>query len=290
MNALVMGGTGFIGKRLVDNLLKSGIDVTIATSGRSKNPFGEKVRSIVINRFDPVDLEKKVSSLPDFDLVFDQICFGPDQAESACRAFAGKVSHYVLTSTASVYSEVKKAEWVESDFDDSKAAPGKGGMKELGYAEGKRSAESFFHRNAPFPFAAVRFPIVVGHDDVTGRFQFHVDRVREGRKIVIPEDCGKMNYVWVEDAGRFLAWIGVNGKTGPYNAASSYVLDAEEIVERIGRLTGKEPEVSRVGDEADTTSYCFGAEHNVNSSKAEAEGFKFTPFEEWFPLEVKKLI
>jgi len=39
MKALVVGGTGFIGRRLISNLLNTGCDVTIATSGQTTNPF-----------------------------------------------------------------------------------------------------------------------------------------------------------------------------------------------------------------------------------------------------------
>ena len=288
MKAIIIGGTGFMGRRLVGHLLESGHDVTIASSGRSPNPFGERVEAIKLDRFNRKSLEDSVSTLPRFDVLYDQVGFGPDDIMSLCNVFEGKVNHYVFTSSGSVYREAKVGR-VEEDFDAASAEPKEGGIADLGYAEGKRSAESYLHRHAPFPFSAVRFPIVIGHDDVTGRFQFHVNRVAEGKEIVIPSSCGKMNYVWVEDAGRFLAWIGENRKTGPYNAASPYMLDAGELVRRIGETLGRKPVISEKGEE-NRSPYYTKSDRSLSRAKAEREGFEFTPFDRWFPDEVRKTI
>lgn len=289
MKALVIGGTGFIGKRLVSSLLDSGNEVTIATTGRSANPFGERVNAVKMDRFNQKSLEDAVSIMPNFDVLYDQVGYGPDDVASTCRLFEGKIDHYVFTSSGSVYNPLKIGS-VEEDFDPASSHPLKGGIKDLGYAEGKRAAESFLYKKAPFKYAAVRFPIVIGHDDVAKRFQFHVTSVLEGRKIVIPSPCGKMNYVWVEDAGRFLSWIGTNRKEGVYNAASSYMINAKELVHRIGEILGKTPIVSDHGNEKDTSPYYTETGFSLVSTKAEKEGFRFTPFDEWFPVEVKKTI
>lgn len=290
MKALVIGGTGFIGKRLVKYLLDAGNEVTIGSSGRTANPFGDRVSHVTLNRFDPENLREKASKLPYFDVLYDQVGFGPDDVASICDAFNGRIGHYVFTSSASVYSSIHKVGRVEEDFNAASFEPKEGGIKNLGYAEGKKSAECYLYRHAPFPYAAVRFMIVVGHDDVTGRFQFHVDRVLEGKRIVIPTNCKKMNYVWVEDAGRFLAWIGMNKKTGPYNAASSYMLDAREIVSRIGKAVGREPVISDEGNEEDKSPYYTETAENISCEKAEKEGFEFTAFDKWFPEEVKNVL
>ena len=40
---LVMGGTQFMGRTMVDRLLKEGDDVTILNRGKTPSPFGESV-------------------------------------------------------------------------------------------------------------------------------------------------------------------------------------------------------------------------------------------------------
>ncbi len=280
-----MGGTGFMGRRLVNELLRSHHDVTVATSGKTASPFGDRVSTIVFNRFDAKSVKKSAESLGFFDLLFDQIGFGPRDVSSICDSFHGKVGHYIYVSTIAVYrSSVENL--TESDFNPD-FVPKQGGIRDLGYIEGKRNAEAYLLRNAPFPFAVARFPIVLGFDDFTGRFQFHVRRVLDGEKIVVPLPLKQTKFIWVDDAGRFLAWLGTNTKVGPYNGASSPLLDTDEVILSIGNILGRAPVVSRAGEKRDTTPYDLGDDYNMSTAKAETEGFRFTDFGDWFPREVK---
>jgi len=287
MKALVVGGTGFIGRRIVSNLLNAYCDVTVATSGRTANPFEKRVKIVIFDRFELASIKGKIPFNEKFDVLFDQLGFGAEDVAGICSVFDGKTKHYVFTSSSAVY-EGTKTGFVEEDFNPIIAEPRKGGAKELGYAEGKRSAEAYLFQNAPFSVAAARFPIVLGPNDSTKRFQFHVSRVMEQKPIVIPVNCGRTNYVWVEDAGRFLCWLGLKHGTGTYNAASAYTLDANELVQRIGTLLKKTPNVIRDGEKTDITPYFLHGDRSVNTSKAERDGFAFTPFEEWFPAIVKE--
>jgi NAD(P)-dependent dehydrogenase (short-subunit alcohol dehydrogenase family) len=49
-NILVLGGTRFFGRKLVELLLESGHHVTVVTRGQSGNPFGGKVEHLLVNR------------------------------------------------------------------------------------------------------------------------------------------------------------------------------------------------------------------------------------------------
>lgn len=286
MKALVLGGTGFIGRRLVDNLIKENWDVTIATSGRSPNPFGDAVSSVVFDRFRITSLEEKLSSPPYFDVLFDQICFGPDDAAEIADSFGGRIGHYVFVSSGSVYPQDQPV-YVEEDFDPYQHEIQKGGMGTLGYGEGKRSAEAYFFQKSDFPVAAARFPIVVGHDDSTTRFQKLVQDVLDGNEILVPPGGGKKNYVWVEDAGRFLMWLGKNGKKGPFNASSSYALDAVEMIDTVSKVTGKEANIIESSESMGPTSYYTSEDHLYSPAKAEKEGFEFTPFRDWIEDEIR---
>lgn len=287
MKALVLGGTGFIGRRLVDNLLKENCDVTIATSGNSPNPFADAVTSIEFDRFDIASIADKLSSPPYFDVLFDQICFGPDDAANIVETFTGRIGHYVFVSSAAVYYPGKSS-CVEEDFDPGHFNLQSGGIGNLGYSEGKRNAEAYMFQHATFPVASARFPIVMGHDDSTMRFQNHVKSIVSGTEIVIPPYGRRRSYVWVEDAGRFLAWLGLNGKSGTYNAASRYTLDAVELMKRMGGALKKEPNIVGSDNTEGRSSYYATADSVLSVEKAENEGFTFSKLEEWLEEEVKK--
>ncbi|WHY78443.1 NAD-dependent epimerase/dehydratase family protein [Neobacillus sp. WH10] len=49
-SALILGGTQFVGKRLVQLLLAEGVEVTIATRGKTSDSFGDQVSRVKISR------------------------------------------------------------------------------------------------------------------------------------------------------------------------------------------------------------------------------------------------
>jgi len=285
MKALIMGGTTFFGKRLVTQLRDEGCDVTIATRGRIPDEFGDRVTRVRFERTSFASMEA-VFLASRFDVVFDQIGYAPDDVEDACRVFAGKTGHYVFTSSNAVYS-IPCSRLTEDAFDPMSIAPGRGRMTELGYADGKRRAEAYLFQHAPFPVAAARFPVVLGPDDPSDRFQFHVGRVLQGKPIVVGKPCGHMNYIGAEDAGRFLRWLGATGRVGPYNGACSHAIDAAEMVERIAQVLGRAPQLATRGREQDQSPFCLPeGDWTIDMAKAERDGFRFTPFDEWFPETV----
>ena len=50
MNVLVIGGTRFFGIPMVDDLLKNGHKVTVATRGMAKDKYGDAVDRIIFDR------------------------------------------------------------------------------------------------------------------------------------------------------------------------------------------------------------------------------------------------
>ncbi len=77
MKALVLGGTGFIGRRLAGNLLSGENEVTLATSGKSPTPFGDKVSTLVVDRFIRNSLMEAFSGNTYFDVAIDTSGTGP---------------------------------------------------------------------------------------------------------------------------------------------------------------------------------------------------------------------
>lgn len=295
MKALVLGGTGFIGRRLVSNLLRHRCDVTMASSGRTSNPFGGEVKTVVFNRFDPRSMKELMGSLPPYDVVFDQLCYDTRDAEKSVDVFSGRTGRYVFVSSAAVYrgneGTVKQvSEHFEEEFDPLHFRVKEGNLHTIGYEEGKRSAEAYLFQNAPFPVAAARFTSVAGHDDSTLRFQRCVSAVLSDRRIAIPPGGGRRNLVWVDDAGRFLAWLGLNGKEGAYNGASPEAMDAVEVACRMGDALGKRPEIVRLPADGENPFYFTPVDSLLSTAKAGREGFAFTPLDRWLPSEARETV
>lgn len=55
-------------------------------------------------------------------------------------------------------------------------------------------------QHAPFDVVAVRFPLVIGPDDYTHRFTFHVDRIKQGLPIGIDHPKARYSFISSADA------------------------------------------------------------------------------------------
>ncbi|MGG7619314.1 NAD-dependent epimerase/dehydratase family protein [Bacillus coreaensis] len=111
--ALVFGGTRFFGVNLVQELLNKGVKVTVATRQNSEIPFGNKVETLKLDRFD-LDSVKEAVSGRTWDVVFDQICFNARDARIAIQTLTDKIHTYIFTSTMSVYDYAENV--IEAEF------------------------------------------------------------------------------------------------------------------------------------------------------------------------------
>ncbi|GJM82583.1 hypothetical protein HMSSN139_50790 [Paenibacillus sp. HMSSN-139] len=211
---LVLGGSRYFGKRLVNLLAGSGLhDVTAATRGQTEVRFDAPVTQLRLDRTDENSLREAAAAGP-WDIVYDNICYSPDEALAAVRAFKGRVGQYILTSTLSVY-QLGKVPLAEADFDPYGYELKLGDKQAFDYGEGKRLAEAALFQQADFPVTALRIPIVLGPDDYTRRLHFHVEHVQQGLPIGVPNLEAAMSFITSAETAKFLAWL---GETGGYGA------------------------------------------------------------------------
>ncbi|WP_054949344.1 NAD-dependent epimerase/dehydratase family protein [Numidum massiliense] len=281
MKVLVLGGTRFFGVRLIKHALDAGHTVVVATTGRSPVPFADRVEHVTVDRHDRASMEAALKGR-EFDVVYDQVGYSPDDASVACDVFQGRIGRLIFTSSASVY-EPQTIPLKEEMFDPRVAPLRHGGKDELTYPEGKRYAEAMYFQQATFPVTAVRFPIVVGEDDYTGRFQFHVERVLHGEEIGIPSKAAKMSFISADEAAAFLHWLGMSELRGPVNAAAHTPLTAQEVVDIVAGVVGKVPVVSDSGADGVRSPYDTPVNFTLNLAKATAHGYRFSSSRDWLP-------
>ncbi|MFJ7697391.1 NAD-dependent epimerase/dehydratase family protein [Lysinibacillus fusiformis] len=289
MNILVLGGTRFFGKKLVELCIENGHDVTILTRGQSGNPFGTAVKQLIVDRDDQDALENALAHTT-WDIVYDNICYSPNEAHTICELLKGKTKKLVFTSTLSTY-EVDGKMKKEEDFDPYHYQILMGDRDEFSYGEGKRQAEAVLFKEASFPVVAVRFPIVMGEHDYTRRLHFHVERILHDQPISLPNIDAQMSYITDEEAAEFLYFVGVTPIEGPYNATASGAISLKDLLALIEEESGKRAKISLVGgDEESQSPYGVPADWYMTNAKAEKAGFTFSQLHEWLPKLVKTLV
>ncbi len=289
MNILVLGGTRFFGKKLVELCIENGHDVTILTRGQSGNPFGTAVKQLIVNRDDRDALENALAHTT-WDIVYDNICYSPNEAHTVCELLKGKTKKLVFTSTLSTY-EVDGKMKKEEDFDPYHYQILMGDRNEFSYGEGKRQAEAVLFKEASFPVVAVRFPIVMGEHDYTRRLHFHVERILHDQPISLPNIDAQMSYITDEEAANFLYFAGMTPIEGPYNATASGAMSLKELLALIEEKSGKRAKISLVGgDEESQSPYGVPADWYMTNAKAEKAGFTFSQLHDWLPKLVNTLV
>ncbi|MBY0087266.1 NAD-dependent epimerase/dehydratase family protein [Brevibacillus brevis] len=283
---LVLGGTRFFGKRLVQLLVETGADVTVATRGLTQVELPATVKRITLDRDDIHSL--MAAGEEQWDVVYDNICYSSQNAMDACKVFRGKVGKYVLTSTLSVYDYAEEP-LQEEAFDPYTYAINRKTRDEITYQEGKRQAEAVFFQEKAFPVVAVRFPIVLAEDDYTRRLWFHIEHVQEERPIGITNPATQMCFIHAQEAAQFLEWVATASITGPVNACSDGTVSLAELMETIAQTVGKPVRIEKTTDASDASPFGFAASFYMNNGKAKAAGFPFWSLDEWLPALIQSL-
>lgn len=285
---LVLGGTRFFGSKLVELLIEEGHAVTIVTRGQSGNPFGNKVEHLQADRFNHDELAKVVEGRM-FDIVYDNICYSPDEAKSFCDIFNGNIGKLVFTSTLSTY-EVTGEGHVEEDFNPYTYDIQMGDRFSFSYGEGKRLAEAVFFKYAEFPVVAVRFPIVMGEDDYTKRLHFHVEHVLEEKPIGFVNMDAEMSFILASEAAAFLYFVGMNDIEGPFNATSYGTISLQKLIELIEEKTEKRARIALLGDDENRSPYAVPASWYMYPTKAEQAGFSFSNLDSWLEPLIENIV
>lgn len=276
-SALILGGTQFVGKRLVQLLLDNEVDVTIATRGKTADPFGESVARIKIDREDAASYQS--FNHKKWDVVFDQTCYSPQEALDTLKALEGKVQKYVFTSSQAVYDFGTKHH--EENFQPLEYKSILRGRREypgyVGYQEAKRAAEAVLFQEAQIPVVAVRFPIIVGIDDYTNRLKFHVDHVKEGKAMFIENLDMRYSFIDSAEAADFLFQIAKSDYQGPINPGSAEDSSLRELVAFIEKQTHSKAVLHNDGA---PSPYNLPGSWSVNTSRANSLGFQFTSLEQ----------
>ena len=297
MEVLIIGGTRYMGRIVVQRLLERGDRVTVFSRGSTQPDWWEQVEHLQGDRNDRSDFAVKLKGKP-FDAVIDTQAFRKEDVESAVQTFDGNVGRYLVVSTGSVYLEgavdfSKHCTFQESVVDwssiDYTYPEG-----EDPYGVGKRHCEKWLQENSKVPYTIIRIPAVMGWDDPTGRMWWWSQRALDGRGVVIPlEDRGLFRTLYSADAAEaFSRALDVPGTANQtYHIAMQEIMTIERWANLIWRAAGHECKITYVPREvihkhANLPAYAPPMSRSVsyiyNLSKAEREfGFSTTPVEEW---------
>ncbi len=246
MKVLVIGGTLFIGRQLVAELLKAGHSVAILHR-RSKHNLSKRVENLLADRNDP-EAVRRVIGERRFDVVFDHVYdwergTTAAQVEATALAVGNHLARYVFLSSVAAYGDGLNHYEGDPLAPDNHPEP---------YVRNKAMSERALlrlHRKNGFPVTTFRPAFVYGPENPFYREAFFWDRMRAARPIIIPGDGTRlMQFVYVKDLVRsLLRAIEVDAAVGEaFNIGNPKPLTQVEAVREMARTAGKKAQLVRV--------------------------------------------
>ncbi|MGV9386098.1 NAD-dependent epimerase/dehydratase family protein [Nonomuraea sp. NPDC003707] len=223
---LVLGGTAFVGRAIVESALSYGWDVTAFNRGLT-SPSVEGARTINGNRDNPADIEKLASAGP-WDAVIDTSGYVPRNVLAMAQALEPVTTRYVFMSTVSVYADWPASPLTESstvlecppDADESFGEDVEDGPTRYGYQKSgcELAARLTFGEERT---TVLRPGVVLGPREYVGRLPWWLRRVSEGGRVLAPGDPSRtIQPVDVRDLANFAIHSVARDLSGNFNVTA----------------------------------------------------------------------
>lgn len=215
MRLLILGGTVFLGRALVETALRRGHQLTLFNRGRSNPGLFPQVENLTGER----DGDLEVLKGRRWDAVIDTCGYVPRLVRKSARVLAGAVGHYTFISSISVY-----ADFSQLNIDES--APlgtlGDGDSEQVtgeNYGPLKALCEQAAEQEMPGRVLVVRPGLIVGPFDPSDRFTYWPWRVMQAGEVLAPgRPTREIKWIDVRDLAEWILDMVEKGATGTYNA------------------------------------------------------------------------
>jgi nucleoside-diphosphate-sugar epimerase len=244
MKLLVLGGTHFVGRAIVEAAVTEGMDVTTLNRGRSAIP-GVTVRALVADRTDPAALRAALGD-GEWDAVIDTWSDAPLAVATACGQLKDRTGHFGYVSTISVYAEPvpagadETAPVVDADPDSPV------GIEDISnYAAAKRGGELAVLRAFGDGALIARPGLILGPYENVGRLPWWLRRIERGGRVLAPGDPDKsFQYVDARDLASWMLAAASDRTGGAFNLVNRPgATTIGELLDLAVRVTGSKAEL-----------------------------------------------
>jgi nucleoside-diphosphate-sugar epimerase len=209
MDILVMGGTRFVGKPLVEHLLAAGHALSLFTRGNKPAPAG--VEHLIGDRSTPEGLQPLDGRR--FDVIVDSSGRTLEDSRAVVERTGAPSHRFVYVSSAGVYADSEL--WPLDE--DSPTDP-------ASRHAGKAETEAWL-RSQGIPFTSFRPTYIVGPGNYNPVESWFFDRIVHGRPVPLPGDGSTITQL---------------GHVGDLAAAMARCIEVDAAANRIYNCTGRQ--------------------------------------------------
>ncbi len=275
MRALVLGGSVFVGKRLVRALQATGCDVTVLNRGKTPTQLPAGVEHLAADRTDMGAMRAALGSR-EWDVVHDVSGFvmaaGGSDIASLIELLDGRVGSYVFCSSIMAYDQSLAGifPWREDQPSNPEGIATYGGFK--AFAE-RLMIER--HAATGFPASVVRPAAIYGPDNNIYDMETPMFlRLLQSRPIIVPHGgLVAGSYGHVDDLCELMVTMGeLPAARGEIFNVTADGVTSMRYVTTLAKIVGVEPDIVLVPDDLlpsisrPVFGHLFGVRHHAIAS------------------------
>lgn len=214
MKVLIIGGTGFLGRYLVDAAQACNHNVTLFNRGQSDPSLFSQIETIIGDR------ERDLDKLADrqWDAVVDTCGYVPRVVRLSAEALRDKVERYVYISSTIRYADFNQI-GIDESYPGARMADETNEDVDEFYGPLKVLCEKIAETIFPNRALIIIPHFLVGPQDPSDRFTYWPVRVARGGDVLAPvgpnEPC---QFIDVRDIAKWMIHMIETKATGTYNA------------------------------------------------------------------------
>ena len=220
MKLLILGGTVFLGRHIVNEALDRGHQVTLFNRGKSNAALFPNVETLIGDRDGNLtSIEEHLRQGHTWDAVIDPSGYVPRVVGDSARLLADTVEHYTFISSISVYDDFSQPDISEESslgtLEDKTVEEVSGET----YGPLKALCEEAAEAAMPGRVLNIRPGLIVGPDDPTDRFTYWPVRVDQGGDVLAPpQPDAPVQVIDVRDLAQWTLNMAEQRKVGIFNA------------------------------------------------------------------------
>lgn len=235
---LILGGTRFIGRRLVEKLENnSEYELTLFNRGKTNHSLFPNCRKIIGDRKNNEDLDQLFSE--SWDFVIDLSCYYPKSIKTIVNKINRNLTKYIFISTCSVYEidgfdkmlknenapvlQCNKIEEKNTSLDT--------------YGKRKAACERYL-TNSKLPYIIFRPSLVYGPYDYSDRLYYWIHATQSNHAFILPENGERIfSITYVDDLVNCIIQSIENSICNKiYNCISHPIMSILEIIKTSSKI------------------------------------------------------
>lgn len=213
MRILILGGTKFLGRHLVDASLERGHQVTLFNRGESNPDLYPELETLVGDR----DGGLRPLEGRSWDIAIDTSGRAPRLVKAAAKLLADKVEHYTFLSSISVYAD-RSVTNIDEDSEVARLADPSSEDVVADYGPLKAICEREATSAMSGRVLNVRAGLIVGPYDYTARFTYWPWRIARGGELLAPGHPDQpVQFIHARDLADWILDMAAQRRAGTFN-------------------------------------------------------------------------